>query len=304
MHSLAQYLSPSPLIRRAYFPELLDHLRSRFFSITLASQGLGYSVASSAMTSLNQSIEKLDGSWASGKSNYEAWKFHIIRILKEKCLLTAIENHPDKSTSKEIAQDNAGFTILTLNSKVSQIKHIQECATAEEPWDTLRVVYEGIEASGRMVLLQRLRAFRMVEGEDMTEHLNQFRELANQVESLSPSGKGIEDNELVTLLSLSLPEFYEPIILALLSRADEIALDVFTSKLLQQSAHRQVVSTTQQGRSSTTGITAFAAKLSTQYGRRPGGIDGRGRGGKRMASILAIGTERPDGPFTWGRGAG
>ena len=50
----------------------------------------------------------------------------------------------------------------------------------------------------------------------MTEHLNQFGELANQVESLSPSGKGIEDNELVTLLSLSLPESYEPIILALL----------------------------------------------------------------------------------------
>ena len=105
------------------------------------------------MTSINQSIEKLDGSWVSGKSNYQAWKFHIIRILKEKCLLTAIENHPDKSTSKEIAQDNGGFTILTLNSKDSQIKPIQECATAKDLWDTLRVVYEGIGVSGRMGLL-------------------------------------------------------------------------------------------------------------------------------------------------------
>lgn len=33
----------------------------------------------------------------------------------------------------------------------------------------------------------------MVEGKDMVEHLNKFRELANQVESLSATGKGMED---------------------------------------------------------------------------------------------------------------
>ena len=36
----------------------------------------------------------------------------------------------------------------------------------------------------------------------MAEHLNKFRELANQVGSLSANGKGKEENELVTLLSL------------------------------------------------------------------------------------------------------
>ena len=57
-----------------------------------------------------------------------------------------------------------------------------------------------------MVLMQRLWALRMVEGDDMAEYLNKFKELANQVESLSANGKGMEDNELFTLLSLSLPE--------------------------------------------------------------------------------------------------
>lgn len=46
----------------------------------------------------------------------------------------------------------------------------------------------------------------------------------------------MEDNELVTLLSLSLPESYKPIIMALQSGVDEVSLDVFTSKLLQESA--------------------------------------------------------------------
>ena len=194
--------------------------------------------APSATTSLTQWIEKLDGSMASGKSNYQAWKFRIIRILKEKGLLAAIEEDLDKANSKAMSRDNAAFTILTLNVKDSQITHIQDCVTAKEAWEALRVVHQGIGASGRMVIMQRLWALRMVEGQDMAEHLNRFRELANQVESLSANGKGMEENELVTLLSLSLPESYEPVIMALQSRADNVSLDIFTSRLLQESARR------------------------------------------------------------------
>jgi len=68
-----------------------------------------------ATPSLTQPIEMLDGSIAFGKSNYQAWKFHIVRIVKEKWLLPAIEDNLDKSNGKALAQDNAAFTILTLN---------------------------------------------------------------------------------------------------------------------------------------------------------------------------------------------
>jgi len=44
-------------------------------------------------TSRTQSIEKLDGSMATGQSNYNAWRLRIIRILKEKDLLCAIEEN-------------------------------------------------------------------------------------------------------------------------------------------------------------------------------------------------------------------
>jgi len=70
----------------------------------------------------------------------------------------------------------------------------------------------------------------------MAEHLNMFRELANQVGSVSANGKGIEENELVTLLSLILPESYELVIMALQWRADNVGLDIFASQLLQESA--------------------------------------------------------------------
>ena len=94
-----------------------------------------------------------------------------------------------------MACDNAAFTILTLNVKDSQITHILECSTAKEAWEAIRTVHQGIGATGRMVLMQRLWALRLVEGEDMAEHLNRFRELANQVESLSGNGKGIDQKE-------------------------------------------------------------------------------------------------------------
>jgi len=55
----------------------------------------------------------------------------------------------------------------------------------------------------RMVLMQRLWALKMAEGDDMAQHMNQFRELANQLRSFSIEEKGMEDSELVTILTLS-----------------------------------------------------------------------------------------------------
>ena len=240
-----------------------------------------------ATTSLTQSIEKLDGSMASGRSNYQAWKFRIIRILKEKGLVSAIEEALDKGNSKAVSRDNAAFTILTLNVKDSQITHIQECGTAKAAWEALRIIHQGIGATGRMVLMQRLWALRMVEGDDMAEHLNKFKELASKVGSLSGNGKGMEDNELVTLLSLSVPESYEPIIMALQSRADDVSFDIFASKLLQESARRQVANNSLAGTTPTSSAAAFTA-LHSPTGRG-GGRYGRGRGGFRIPNGSTFG---------------
>ena len=102
-------------------------------------------------TSLTQSIGKLDGSMATGQSNYNAWRFRIIRILKEKDLLEAIEDEL-VSTRK----DDQAFTIITLNIKDFQIPHIQDATTAKAAWASLKKVHHGIGNNGRMVLMQRL----------------------------------------------------------------------------------------------------------------------------------------------------
>ena len=225
----------------------------------------------SGTTSLTQSIEKLDGSMASGKSNDQAWRFRVIRILKEQGLLKAIEENLTKSDDKALSRDNAAFTILTLKVKDSQITHSQECTSANEAWEALRTVHQGIGASGRMILMQRLWALRLLEGEDMAEHRNRFRWLANQVQGLSGNGKAMDENELVTLMSLSLPDSYEPIIIALQSRKEDLTFDIFSGRLLQESARRQVTEGRQADqRANNTSGTAFSARYPMR-GRNIGG---------------------------------
>ena len=193
----------------------------------------GTSERPTASTSLSHSIEKLDGTMATGRSNYNAWKFRLIRILKEKSLLSAITNSPpdgytpgvgagaaNASTAAgkppalmpELAdfanKDNQAFTIITLNVRDSQIPHIQRCKTAKEAWDALQEVHQGIGANGRMVLTQPLWALCLQEGEDMATHLNAFREIATQIENLSSNDgtSQIQGVDLVSILSLSLPD--------------------------------------------------------------------------------------------------
>jgi len=258
-----------------------------------ASSRTGTSSTTSGVstTSLTQSIEKLDGAMATGQSNYNAWRFRIIRILKEKGLLSAIE---DTDTPASTSKDDQAFTIITLNIKDSQIPYIQDATTAKEAWTALREVHQGIGMNGRMVLMQRLWGLRMSEGDDMAQHLNLFRELSNQLQSLSEDGKGMEDTELVTILTLSLPESYEPLVMALQSRSDTITFDIMAGRLLQESGRRQINQTTNSVRNrGDTQQTAFTAQRPTiprsQRGRGGYTFNGKGRGGfgsKNRSQVL------------------
>jgi len=90
---------------------------------------------------------------ATGQSNYNAWQFRIIRILKEKDLLGAIE---DPASTVSASKDDQAFTIITLNIKDSQIPYIQDATTMKEAWAALKEVHQGIGMNGQMVWMQRL----------------------------------------------------------------------------------------------------------------------------------------------------
>ena len=140
------------------------------------------------------------------------------------------------------------------------MSYIQDATTTEEAWTALKEVHQGIGMNGRMALMQRLWGLRMLEGDDMAQHLNLFREMANQLRSVSQDGKGMDDSELVTILNLSLPESYEPLVMALQSRSDTITFDLMAGRLLQESGRRQISQVTSQAQQGTnTSSTVFTA---------------------------------------------
>jgi len=198
-------------------------------------------------TSLSHSIERLDGSMATGKSNYFAWKFRVLRILKEKGLASALKEVPSDDNSDTAARERVNdqaFTIISLNIRDSQIPHIQAARNAKEAWEALAKVHQGIGSNGRMVLMQRLWSLHLKEGQDMSAHLNSFKELSTQVANLSSDGVGIPGGDLVSMLSLSLPQSYEPLIMAVQSRADTISFDFLSGRLLQEATRRQAATST------------------------------------------------------------
>ena len=60
----------------------------------------------------------------------------------------------------------------------------------------------------------------------MAQHLNQFPELANQLRGLSAERKGLDTSELLTILTLSQPDSYKPLVMALQSRTNLITFNI------------------------------------------------------------------------------
>ena len=85
-----------------------------------------------------------------------------------------------------------------------------------------------------MVLMQKLCSLQLKEGQDMSAHLNSFKELSTQVANLSPDGLGVPDSDLVSMISLSRPESYEPLIMAVPSCTENITFDFICGRLLQE----------------------------------------------------------------------
>jgi len=140
-----------------------------------------------------------------------------------------------------------------------------------------------------MVLTQRLWDLHLKEGQDVSVHLNSFKELSTQVANLSPNGVGIPDGDLVSMLSLSLPPSYEPLIIAVQSRSDTVTFDFLCGRLLQEATRRQAASSSTAD-ADLEPLSAMAAQSGSrsgwQYGRGSHRMGNRGipRGGSGWGS--------------------
>ena len=137
-------------------------------------------------------------------SNYNAYKFRISRILKEKKLLSIVDGSEPKpvtvagpattesatttattgdAVSKWEERDEKAFTLISVTIKDDQIGYIQTCTTSKEAWDKLAAVHQGIGSAGRMILRQRIINLRLEEGcseEGLRQQLGIYRSLSSK----------------------------------------------------------------------------------------------------------------------------
>ena len=127
----------------------------------------------------------------------------------------------------------------------------------------------------------------------MASHLNAFREITNQIKNLS-SDEGtlqIQGVDLVSMLSLSLPDSYEPLVMALQSGSEVLTFDFMAGRLLQESTCRQASMAT-NGKPSPN-QSAFVAGGPGRFTGRGGGLRGGVRGramqaGRRGRSSFGV----------------
>ena len=118
----------------------------------------------------------------------------------------------------------------------------------------------------------------------MASHLNAFRDITNQIQNLS-SDEGtsrIQRVDLVSMLSLSLLDSYEPLVMALQSRSKELTFDFMAGRLLQE-ATRQQASMATNGKPSAN-QSVFFTRGSGRFSGRGGGLRGGARGRAMQAS--------------------
>jgi len=111
--------------------------------------------------------------------------------------------------------------------------------------------------------MQWLWSVKLSEKGNMTTHLNTFWELANQVRALSSDGKGVPDSDLVSIICLSLPPSYQPLIMALQSRSEVSTSDFLSGRLLQESSRRQAAGEMSKSKDTNTTESAFTVGTGT-----------------------------------------
>ena len=129
-----------------------------------------------------------------------------------------------------------------------------------------------------MALSQRLWALQLREAADKASHLNVFREITNQIENPSSEERTsqIQGVDLLSMLSLSLLNSYEPLVRALQSRSGVLTFDFMTGRLLQESTRRQVLMAT--NRKPSPNQSMFFTGGSERFMGRGGGLRGGARG--------------------------
>lgn len=201
------------------------------------AQDSDYAFAMDTASTTTSRINKFDG------TNFHTWKFKMRMVLEERDLwevtsgeikLEHCTTALDQSTFKR--KSRKALAIICLAMEDSQLPLVRSAKDAYDAWSRMEGHFEKKSLANKLFLRRRFFTTMMGEGDDVLEHINKVKTLAEQLDAV---GAPVSEDDLVITLLASLSESYQFLITALESRADSLTWELVTSRLLHEDLKRK-----------------------------------------------------------------
>ncbi|KAJ1299535.1 hypothetical protein OPQ81_011093 [Rhizoctonia solani] len=117
-------------------------------------------------------------------------------------LETTVSNAEE--VNKWIKADRKALSNIRLRVEGNVLTHIQGCVTSADAWDTLAASFQVKGTIGLIDLRRKFFSYRMTDGEDIEEHIQQMRGWFQRINNIKPGSCTKVD--WITTLVASLPD--------------------------------------------------------------------------------------------------
>ncbi|KAK0599638.1 hypothetical protein LWI29_007194 [Acer saccharum] len=198
-----------------------------------------------ATSTTKHEVEKFDGT-----NDFAVWKMKMSALLGNLGLDEALEGE-DKMPStyteekkKDIMKRAFNTLILSLSDKV--LREIAKMKTAAEVWLKLESLYMTKSLSSRLYLKGRFFTFKMQDGKNLQDHIDEFNKLCLDLENIQIE---YEDEDKALVLLHSLPKSYENFVDILKHGRETLSLEDVISALNSKDFQRKCEMKEQSGES-------------------------------------------------------
>lgn len=183
-----------------------------------------------AQESVKLNIPLLNG------GNFVFWKTKLKAVLVRDELWDVVKTRkPEPVLDTWEKKNNRAMAYITLSVEDNQLIHFQHTEEAYEAWQSLLKKYERSTFGSRLYLRRKLYGIHY-KGGSMSEHIDAIMSV---VGLLRGSGKPLEDEEIVAVLLVSLPEAYSGLVTALEGRDErDLTVEYVTGKILDEYQRR------------------------------------------------------------------
>lgn len=179
------------------------------------------------------------------KDNYDTWRVQVEALLIKNDAFGYISGDVVKpgrtvENTEAIAEwlknDKKAKSDIILLISPNELKQIKGCETSKEVWTKLENIYRSRGPARKATLLKQLTQHKMVDGDDIREHLDRFFDAVDKLDNMDVE---INCDLLAILLLHSLPEKYENFRCAIESRDELPSPEILRVKIMEESDSRK-----------------------------------------------------------------